>query len=45
MISLYIVTIALLGLGKHIWQGARGKVLPPETLASKSLKDPGQPPK
>jgi hypothetical protein len=35
MMPLYIVPIALLGIGKHLW----------ETLVSKPLKDPGQPPK
>ncbi len=35
MMPLYIVPIALLGIAKHLW----------ETLVSKPLKYPGQPPK
>ena len=45
MMPLYIVPIALLSMGKQIWKGAKGEVLPPEMLVLKPLKDPGQPPK
>jgi hypothetical protein len=34
MMPLYIVPIALLGIGKHLWE-----------MVLKPLKDPGQPPK